>query len=60
MIKLEQFPRKRLFTHHFNSPATSLMTPVKELDRRFKMGLKKALLLGLLLQLGFFHFLPKK
>ena len=60
MIKLEQFPRKRLFTHHFVSPLTSLMTPVKELDGRYKYRLKRALIVGILFQLFFFQFFPKK
>ena len=60
MIKLEQFPRKRLFTHHFISQVTSLMTPVKEVDRRYKYGLKRALVIGLVFQFFFFQFFPKR
>ena len=60
MIRLEKFPRKRLFTKPFISPITSLMTSVEQLDQRYKYGLKRALLLGLLFQLLFFQFFPKK
>ncbi len=59
MIKLEEFPRKRLFKHYFIPPATSLMTSVEEIDRRYKYGFKRALLFGLLFQLFFFQLFPK-
>ena len=60
MIRLEEFPRKRLFTHPFISPVTSLMTSVKERDKRYKNGLKRALLIGIIFQFCFFQVFPKK
>jgi len=60
MIRLENFPRKRMFTRNFTSPVTSIMTPGKEKGINYKNGVKRAFITSLILLLGFFQLFPKK
>jgi protein TonB len=56
----KEFPQKRLFTHRFISPLTSLMNPRVEINRTYKKELKISLIVSLFFLLFVFNVLPKQ
>ena len=55
-----EFPQKRLFTHRFISPLTSLMQSKDELNKAYKIKLKTSMITSLALLLIIINVLPKQ
>lgn len=56
----KEFPKKRLFTHRFTSPYTSIMSSRVEANRTYKKEFKISVLISLALLLLIFNIFPKQ